>query len=55
MRHVFIGKTHKAGHFGEDGALLVKAVRVLVFEAVDGIVVSDEECSLGRRRCCGAS
>ena len=46
MGYVLIGKTHKTGHFGEDGALLVKAVRVLVFEAVYRIVVGDEKCSL---------
>ena len=43
MGYVLNGTTHETGHFGENGTLLVKAVRVAVFEAVDGIVVGDKE------------
>ena len=43
MGYVLNGTTHETGHLGEDGTLLVKAVRVAVFEAVDRIVVGDEE------------
>ena len=46
MGYVLNGTTHETGHLGENGPLLVKAVRVPVFEAVNGIVVGDEERSL---------
>ena len=44
MGYVLRRAAHKAGHFSENGALLVEAIRIPVFKAVDRIVVSDEEC-----------